>query len=147
MAEESGYGVKEVQRVVGVTYRQLDYWARTELVVPSVRDADGSGSQRLYSFRDILKLRIIKSLLDTGVTLQKIRTATDFLTDMRQSPQGTTLISDGKRVYAEASPDFLLDLLAKGQGVFAISIDGQWNDLERTLSKGRRGQSARAGGS
>jgi DNA-binding transcriptional MerR regulator len=147
MVDEQGYGVKEVQRVVGVTYRQLDYWARTELVVPSVRDAEGSGSQRLYSFQDILKLRIIKSLLDTGVTLQKIRTATDFLSDMKQSPHGATLISDGNRVYAEASPNFLLDLLAKGQGVFAISIDSQWTDLEKTLAKGRKGRVARAGGS
>ena len=146
MAADEGYGVKEVQRVVGVTYRQLDYWARTELVVPSVRDAGGSGTQRLYSFQDILKLRIIKSLLDTGVTLQKIRRATDFLAGMKQSPQGTTLISDGRRVYAEASPDFLLDLLAKGQGVFAISIDGQWKDLEKDLAKGRK-RVARAGGS
>jgi DNA-binding transcriptional MerR regulator len=147
MASEQGYGVKEVQKVVGVTYRQLDYWARTELVVPSVRDAEGSGSQRLYSFQDILKLRIIKSLLDTGVTLQKIRTATNFLTDIKQAPHGTTLISDGNRVYAKASPEFMLDLLAKGQGVFAISIESQWTDLEKALSKGRRGQTARAGGS
>jgi DNA-binding transcriptional MerR regulator len=146
MVADQGYGVREVQRVVGVTYRQLDYWARTELVVPSVRDAGGSGTQRLYSFQDILKLRIIKSLLDTGVTLQKIRRATDFLAGMKQSPQGTTLISDGRRVYAEASPDFLLDLLAKGQGVFAISIDGQWKDLEKDLAKGRK-RVARAGGS
>ena len=147
MAGEQGYGVKEVQRVVGVTYRQLDYWARTDLAVPSVRDADGSGSQRLYSFQDILKLRIIKTLLDTGVTLQKIRKATDYLDHMKQSPHGATLISDGNRVYAEASPDFLLDLIAKGQGVFAISIDTQWNDLEKTLVKGRRGRVAQAGGS
>ena len=146
MLADQGYGVREVQRVVGVTYRQLDYWARTELVVPSIRDAGGSGTQRLYSFQDILKLRIIKSLLDTGVTLQKIRRATDFLAGMKQSPQGTTLISDGRRVYAEASPDFLLDLLAKGQGVFAISVDGQWKDLEKDLAKGRK-RVARAGGS
>ena len=145
MTADLGYGVREVQRVVGVTYRQLDYWARTELVIPSVRDAGGSGTQRLYSFQDILKLRIIKSLLDTGVTLQKIRQATDFLAAMKQSPQGTTLISDGNRVYAEASPDFLLDLLAKGQGVFAISIDGQWSDLEKDLAKARK-RIARAGG-
>ena len=146
MASEQGYGVKEVQRLVGVTYRQLDYWARTELVIPSVRDAGGSGTQRLYSFQDILKLRVIKSLLDTGVTLQKIRKATDFLTGLKQAPHGTTLVSDGNRVYAQASDDFLLDLIAKGQGVFAISIEGQWNELERTLAKGRRGTQRVAAG-
>jgi len=146
MTSDQGYGVKEVQRVVGVTYRQLDYWARTELVIPSVRDAEGSGSQRLYSFQDILKLKVIKSLLDTGVTLQKIRKATDFLSDLKQAPHGTTLVSDGRRVYAQASDDFLLDLIAKGQGVFAISIEGQWNELEKTLAKGRgRTQRAAAG--
>jgi DNA-binding transcriptional MerR regulator len=147
MVEEQGYGVKEVQRVVGVTYRQLDYWARTGLVVPSVRDAEGSGSQRIYAFQDILKLRIIKRLLDTGVTLQKIRKATDYLTGIKQAPQGATLISDGRRVYAQASPEFLMDLLAKGQGVFAISVQSQWTELEKDLAKGLRHRVARAGGS
>ena len=59
----------------GITYRQLDYWARTSLVVPSIRGAAGSGSQRLYSFKDILVLKIVKRLLDTGISLQQIRTA------------------------------------------------------------------------
>ena len=147
MVAEQGYGVREVQRVVGVTYRQIDYWARTGLAVPSVRDAGGSGTQRLYSFQDILKLRVIKSLLDTGVSLQKIRKATAFLADMKRAPQGMTLISDGNRVYAEESPAVLLDLLAKGQGVFAIALDKVWTDLEKSLRKGRRRGVTQAGGS
>ena len=64
---EQGFAAPEVCKIVGITYRQLDYWARTELVTPSIRDASGSGTQRLYSFQDLVTLRVIKSLLDTGV--------------------------------------------------------------------------------
>lgn len=147
MAEERGYGVPEVLRLVKITYRQLDYWARTELVVPSVSDAGGSGTKRLYSFRDIVELRVIKSLLDTGVSLQNIRKAIEYLRDLNEAPTGTTLVSDGDRVYAEDSPGALLDLLAEGQGVFAIAIDKVWKDLEKSVGKSRPGRdAARAGG-
>jgi DNA-binding transcriptional MerR regulator len=149
MAEQQGFGVPEVLRAVKISYRQLDYWARTGLVRPSIRDAGGSGTQRLYSFQDLVQLRVIKQLLDTGVSLQKIRQATDFMQDMKVPAAGTTLVSDGTRVYAEESPDVLLDLLASGQGVFAIAVDKVWMDLEKTLSKTRGKTSreiARAGG-
>ena len=76
---EQGYRVPEVCKIVGISYRQLDYWARTELVTPSIRDAHGSGSQREYSFHDLVTLRVIKSLLDTGVALQRVRKAVEFL--------------------------------------------------------------------
>lgn len=132
--------------VTGVTYRQLDYWARTKLVRPSVRDATGSGSQRLYSFQDILKVRVIKNLLDTGVELQKIRKAVEYLDAHNRDAHGVTLVSDGKKVYAEESPEALLDLLRNGQGVFAIAVDKVWTDLEKDLTKGRK-RVARAGGS
>ena len=69
---EEGYRVPDVCRIVGISYRQLDYWARTELVTPSVRDAHGSGTQRLYSFQDLVSLKVIKKLLDTGVSLQRV---------------------------------------------------------------------------
>ncbi|MEX0833835.1 MAG: MerR family transcriptional regulator [Actinomycetota bacterium] len=147
MTEERGYGVPEVLRLVKITYRQLDYWARTELVVPSVSDAGGSGTKRLYSFRDIVELRVIKSLLDTGVSLHNIRKAIEYLRDLNEAPTGTTLVSDGDRVYAEDSPGALLDLLAEGQGVFAIAIDKVWKDLEKSVGKSRPGRdAARAGG-
>ncbi len=135
---QQGYGVPEVLKVVRITYRQLDYWARTGLVTPSIRDAEGSGTQRLYSFQDIVQLRVIKSLIDTGVSLQKIRTATDFLKGLDESSSRTTLVSDGERVYAEESPDVLLDLLSRGQGVFAIAVDKVWTDLEKSLAKNQR---------
>jgi DNA-binding transcriptional MerR regulator len=144
MPEEQGFRVPEVQRLVGISYRQLDYWARTGLVRPSVRDADGSGSQRLYSFHDLLQLRIIKKLLDAGVSLQRVRKAVDFLKDhLKKSPQGLTLMSDGTRIYAFESPDEVFDLLQRGQGVFGIAVDKVWSDLEGSVKKATR---ARAGG-
>jgi DNA-binding transcriptional MerR regulator len=148
-AEPQGYGVPEVLKVVKITYRQLDYWARTELVRPSIRDAEGSGTQRLYSFQDLLKLKIVKSLLDAGVSLQKIRKAIDTLEELNRPASGTTLVSDGRRVYAEDSPEALLDLLQQGQGVFAIAVDKVWTDLEKSVGKARRPgrEVARAGGS
>jgi len=137
MAEE-GYRVPDVCRIVGISYRQLDYWARTGLVRPSVRDAQGSGTQRLYSFQDLVALKVIKSLLDTGVSLQRVRRAVEYLQDMKKPAHGVTLMSDGVRIYEAESPEAVVDLLSKGQGVFAIAVDRVWTDLEGTLAKGRR---------
>ncbi len=142
---EQGFRVPDVCRIVGISYRQLDYWARTELVTPSVRDAKGSGTQRLYSFQDLVTLRVIKQLLDTGIALQKVRAAVEYLRDVGEPPAGTTLFSDGKNVYAR-SPEAVVDLLRKGQGVFAIAVDKVWSDLEGSLAKKRSGRAA-AGGS
>src|SRR3989442_7305462 len=142
---EQGFRVPDVCRIVGISYRQLDYWARTELVTPSVRDAKGSGTQRLYSFQDLVTLRVIKQLLDTGIALQKVRAAVEYLRDAGEPPAGTTLFSDGKNVYAR-SPEAVVDLLRKGQGVFAIAVDKVWSDLEGSLAKKRSGRAA-AGGS
>jgi len=141
---EQGYRVPDVCRIVGISYRQLDYWARTELVTPSIRDARGSGSQRLYSFQDLVTLRVIKKLLDTGVSLQRVRKAVDHLRSMKRRPNGVTLMSDGRGVYEAHSPEAVIDLLRKGQGVFAIALDQVWTDLETTVAK--RGRAA-AGGS
>ncbi len=114
-----GYRVPTACQIAGITYRQLDYWARTNLVVPSIRGAAGSGSQRLYSFKDILVLKIVKRLLDTGISLQNIRVAVDHL---RQRGVGDlariTLFSDGTTVYECTSPEEVVDLLQGGQGVF-----------------------------
>jgi DNA-binding transcriptional MerR regulator len=143
---EQGYRVPEVCKIVGISYRQLDYWARTELVTPSIRDAHGSGSQREYSFQDLVTLRVIKSLLDTGVALQRVRKAVEFLQEMGTPAAGAMLFSDGKRVYEADSPEAVIDLLSKGQGVFAIAVDKVWTDLEGTLSK-KKGARAAAGGS
>jgi DNA-binding transcriptional MerR regulator len=149
MADEQGYRVPEVCRIVGISYRQLDYWARTDLVRPSVRDAGGSGTQRLYSFQDLLQLKVVKNLLDAGVSLQQIRRAIEYLKDSKQSLHGVTLISDGRRIYTPESPEAVVDLISKGQGVFAIAVDKVWSDLEGSLAKAKRPsrRAVRAGGS
>lgn len=136
MHEADGYRVPEVCKVVGISYRQLDYWARTELVTPSVRDAGGSGTQRLYSFQDLVQLRVIKKLLDAGVSLQRIRKAVLFLRQhMGTQPTGITLMSDGASVYACESEDEVIDLVKRGQGVFAIALDKVWDDLSGSLAR------------
>jgi DNA-binding transcriptional MerR regulator len=140
---EQGYRVPEVCRIVGITYRQLDYWARTELVTPSVRDASGSGTQRLYSFQDLVTLRVIKNLLDTGVSLQRVRKAVEHLEAMERPVSGVTLMSDGKGVYEAHSPQELVDLVRQGQGVFAIAVDRVWEDVERDLTKATRSSGRR----
>lgn len=132
---ERGFRVPEVCRIVGITYRQLDYWARTELVTPSIRDASGSGSQRLYSFQDLVTLRVIKSLLDTGVSLQRVRRAVEHLQTMEQPLTEVTLMSDGQGVYEAHSPEAVVDLLRQGQGVFAIAVDRVWEDVETAVAE------------
>ena len=121
--------------VAGISYRQLDYWARTELVVPTVRSASGSGTQRLYSFRDVLVLKIVKRLLDTGVSLQQIRTSIDHLhTRGIEDLAGITLMSDGTTVYECTSPSEVIDLVQAGQGVFGIAIGRVWREIEANLN-------------
>ncbi|MGZ8566869.1 MAG: MerR family transcriptional regulator [Actinomycetota bacterium] len=132
---EQGFRVPEVQRIVGITYRQLDYWARTDLVVPSVRDASGSGTQRLYSFQDLVTLRVIKNLIDAGVSLQRIRKAVEHLRSMDRPLAAVTLMSDGEGVYEAHSPEAVVDLLRQGQGVFAIAVDKVWDDVESAVSE------------
>lgn len=144
---EQGFRVPDVIRIVGITYRQLDYWARTELVTPSIRDAKGSGTQRLYSFQDLVTLRVIKNLLDTGVSLQRVRRAVEHLQAMERPIAGVTLMSDGHGVYEAHSPEAVIDLLQSGQGVFAIALDKVWDDLEdRVAAKPVRKARAASGG-
>src|SRR4051812_43126243 len=135
LPEDAGFRGPTACSAAGITYRQLDYWARTKLVEPTVRSATGSGTQRLYSFKDILLLKIIKRLLDAGVSLQQIRIAIDHLRvrgtdDLTQ----VTLMSDGASVYECRSADEVIDLLQGGQGVFGIAIGGVWKEIEGSLS-------------
>ena len=144
---EEGFRAPEAKRIAGISYRQLDYWTRTGLVTPSVKDAHGSGTQRLYSFQDLATLRVIKGLLDTGISLQRVRTAVEYLRSMKRPPHGVTLMSDGHSVYEAHSPEAVVDLLRNGQGVFAISLDAVWSDLETDVNKasGRRRKAAAGG--
>ncbi|GIJ76459.1 MerR HTH family regulatory protein [Micromonospora phaseoli] len=130
-----GYRGVTACQAVGISYRQLDYWARTSLVVPSVRDASGSGTQRLYSFRDLVVLKVVKRLLDAGVSLQNIRKAIDALRSRGvEDLAGITLISDGTTVYECRSPEEVVDLLQGGQGVFGIAIGGAFKEIQGSLS-------------
>jgi DNA-binding transcriptional MerR regulator len=131
-----GYRGPTACAAAGITYRQLDYWARTGLVAPSVRTATGSGTQRLYSFRDILVLKVVKRLLDTGVSLQNIRKAVDHLrTRGIKELSNITLFSDGATVYECTSAEEVVDLLAGGQGVFGIAVSGALRELSGELAE------------
>jgi DNA-binding transcriptional MerR regulator len=132
---EIGYRGATACSAAGISYRQLDYWARTGLVEPSVRSATGSGTSRLYGFRDILVLKIVKRLLDAGISLQNIRTAVTHLRSRGVTElERITLMSDGASIYECASPDEIVDLLAGGQGVFGIAVGKVWHEVEGSLA-------------
>ncbi|MDJ0385989.1 MerR family transcriptional regulator [Streptomyces sp. G-G2] len=136
VAEEIGYRGPTACAAAGITYRQLDYWARTGLVEPSVRAAGGSGTQRLYGFRDVVVLKIVKRFLDTGVALQNIRTTVQHLRDRGfLDLERMTLMSDGATVYECTSPDQVVSLLQGGQGVFGIAVGVVWREVEKALSQ------------
>ncbi len=131
-----GYRGVTACNAVAISYRQLDYWARTGLVVPSVRDASGSGTQRLYSFRDMVVLKVVKRLLDAGVSLQNIRKAIEALRSRgTEDLAQITLISDGTTVYECRSPEEVVDLLQGGQGVFGIAISGAFKEIQGSLAE------------
>ncbi len=134
-----GYRAPHVCKLVGITYRQLDYWARTDLLQPSLRAAEGSGTQRLYSFSDLVQLRMIKGLLDAGLHLNRIRQAVDWLREQEidQPLTEANLVSDGSTILAsfdrEGTQEYLMDALQRGQGVFAIAVGQIQRDLEGEL--------------
>lgn len=132
--DETGYSGTKAAAVVGITYRQLDYWARTDLVRPSIVDAAGSGSRRLYSYRDLLELRVVKSLLDAGIRLESVRSVFEYLrlhvdSDIAAAhlviSGGDVLLCDGEQ---------LIDVMRKGQGVLnVLAIGGVKDDLDQQL--------------
>jgi DNA-binding transcriptional MerR regulator len=134
-----GYRAPQVCKIVGITYRQLDYWARTGLLKPSIRTAKGSGSQRLYSFGDVVQLRVVKRLLDAGMSLNKIRQAMEILRermdDAADPLADVTLLSDGKTIYAAHSADEVFDVFRRGQGVFGIAIGPIQAELEGEIHR------------
>ena len=135
LEEDEGYRGPTACRAAGITYRQLDYWARTGLVEPTIRTATGSGTQRLDSFRDVLVLKVVKRLLDTGVSLQQIRIAVGHLRERGVDDLAQlTLMSDGASVYECTSSDEVIDLLQGGQGVFGIAVGRVWREVEGDLA-------------
>lgn len=131
-----GYRAPTVCNLVGISYRQLDYWARTDLLKPSLQDAKGSGSQRLYAFTDVVQLKVIKRLLDAGMSLKRIRQAVEILRQQLRSsrPLGdVTLLSDGQTIYAAHSADEVVDVFKRGQGVFGIAVGPVQDELEGAI--------------
>lgn len=125
MAEDANRGVgfrgTQVCKIVGISYRQLDYWARTDLVRPSLAEARGSGSQRLYSYQDLVELKVVKKLLDAGISLQSARKAIAYLRDhLGEAVASASLVLDGTRSVLARTGDDLVDLVRRGQGVLNI---------------------------
>ena len=118
---EEGFRGPQVCTIVGITYRQLDYWARTDLIRPSIADARGSGTQRRYSYRDLLELKVIKSLLDAGVSLQLARKAIEYLRqNLGEDISTASLVLNGPGSVLTRSDGEVIDIMRKGQGVLSI---------------------------
>lgn len=143
--KEQGYRAPQVCGIVGITYRQLDYWARTGFVVPSLQQARGSGTQRLYSFADLVQLKVVKRLIDAGMDVKRIRQAFAELSDQDSSwnweDGGVTLVSDGSSIYALKSPEEIIDIFKKGQAVMGVTlgplvdeISGEVHELAKTAT-------------
>ncbi len=131
---DDGFSGTQAAKVVGITYRQLDYWARTNLIRPSLSDASGSGSRRRYSYKDLLELRVIKTLLDAGIKLESVRDVFDYMREHVESEIASAhLVINGNSVIL-ARDDELIDVLAKGQGVLnVLSLAGVKHEVDTQL--------------
>ena len=136
-AAAEGYRGPQVCKIVGITYRQLDYWARTNLIRPSIADARGSGSQRRYSYRDLVDLKVIKSLLDAGVSLQSARRAIEYLREnLGEEMASTKLVLNGPGSVLVRNDGELVDLMRRGQGVFSIvALEGVKEELDAAITE------------
>jgi DNA-binding transcriptional MerR regulator len=130
---EAGFRGPQVCKIVGITYRQLDYWARTELVRPSVMDANGSGTQRLYSYRDLVELKVIKQMLDAGISLQSARKAVESLRAFDEDLASIRIVIQGPTIVLAQSDEQVMDLLRGGQGVLSVVLDIQ--PLQQTITE------------
>jgi DNA-binding transcriptional MerR regulator len=131
---ETGFSGTQAAKVVGITYRQLDYWARTDLIRPSMSDASGSGSRRLYSYSDLVELRVIKTLLDAGIKLESVREVFRYLREhLIEEIASAHLVISGTSVVL-CQGDELIDVVNRGQGVLnVLSLSGLRSDLETQL--------------
>ena len=131
-----GYRGTVASKVAGITYRQLDYWARKQIVEPSITPSHGSGSRRLYSFKDVVILAVSKKLLDAGVNLQNVTAAIGFLTQ-RSTDQlaNVTIMCDGQNVHECTTSEQMLELLQSGKAVFAVSVGSLWHQIETALEQ------------
>ncbi len=130
------YSGKKAAEIVGITYRQLDYWARTNLVRPSVTDAAGSGSRRQYSYRDLLELKVIKSLLDAGIKLESVRGVFDYLREqLGEDIASAQLVISGGTAILVRDDHELVDVLKQGQFVMSgvLSLGGVQREVDDAL--------------
>ena len=130
----AGFSGTQAAKIVGITYRQLDYWARTDLLRPSLAEADGSGSRRQYSYRDLLELRMIKTLLDAGIRLESVRQVFAYLRDHVTSDIASAhIVISGSQVVL-CDGDELIDILRRGQGVLnVLPLAGVKDDIDAQL--------------
>jgi DNA-binding transcriptional MerR regulator len=129
-----GFSGTQAAKVVGISYRQLDYWARTDLIRPSLSDAAGSGSRRRYSYKDLLELRVIKTLLDAGIKLESVRDVFEYLREhVQEDIASAHLVINGNSVVL-ARGDELVDVLNRGQGVLnVLSLAGVKDEVDAQL--------------
>ncbi|MGH9105105.1 MAG: MerR family transcriptional regulator [Acidimicrobiales bacterium] len=142
---ETGFRGPQVCSIVGITYRQLDYWARTDLLRPSISDARGSGTQRVYSYTDLLQLRVIKQLLDAGVSLRSTRKAIQCLRASGASVASASLVIANDRSVLAHSGEELFDLLRGGQGVLSmvLGMDKIVSEVDAAITDLRAKRAAR----
>jgi DNA-binding transcriptional MerR regulator len=131
---DEGYRGPQVCSIVGITYRQLDYWARTDLLRPSISEARGSGTQRVYSYRDLLELKVIKRLLDAGVSLKSARRAIECLRGAGEDVSTANLVLHGSTSVLARTDAAVIDLLKGGQGVLnVVALSGVVEELEAAI--------------
>jgi DNA-binding transcriptional MerR regulator len=131
-----GFSGREAADIVGITYRQLDYWARTDLIRPSLADAKGSGSRRRYSYRDLMELKMIKTLIDAGQRLDRVRKAFDYLRDIGDDLASVQLVIAGDSVVLVRDSGELLDVVNRyqGQGVLNfLALDGVVEQVDAAI--------------
>lgn len=132
------YSGKRAAEIVGISYRQLDYWARTDLIRPSVADAAGSGSRRQYSYRDLLELKVVKSMLDAGIKLESVRTAFEYLrVELGENVSSARLVIGGGKAILVRDDAELLDVINTGQFVMTslLSLDGVQAEIDAAVKE------------
>lgn len=133
--EPVGFSGRRTAEVVGISYRQLDYWARTDLVTPSLAEARGSGSRRLYSYRDLLELKVIKTLLDSGLKLESVRKVFSYMREqLGEDISSANLVISGSTSVLVRSGEELIDVLQQGQGVLnVLALAGVKDEIDARI--------------
>jgi len=131
--QQSFSGTKAAQ-IVGISYRQLDYWARTDLMRPSLCDATGSGSRRVYQYRDLLELRVIKNLIDAGIRLESVRAVFNYLrAHVDTDIAAAHIVISGQSVVL-CQGDQLIDVMRHGQGVLnVLQLAGVKQEIDASI--------------